>query len=59
MSAEVKSGIAFGVIMVVIGLAAIWIVRWQTYVLLRNEGMPSLPLFSVDYDWWSWSLMNT
>jgi hypothetical protein len=38
MSGELKSGIAFGVVMVVIGLVAIWIVRWQTYFLLRNEG---------------------
>ena len=38
MSPELKSGIAFGIVMVVIGVVAIWIVRWQAYFLLRHEG---------------------
>jgi hypothetical protein len=46
MSPELKSGIAFGIVMVVIGLAAIWIVRWQTYVLLRMEGTSLLLIYS-------------
>jgi hypothetical protein len=40
MSPELTSGIAFGIVMVIIGLVAIWIVRWQTYFLIRNEGAP-------------------
>ena len=46
MSPEFKSGIAFGIVMVIIGLVAIWIVRWQTYFLVRNEGVPLLLLMA-------------
>ena len=37
-SAEFITAIVFAVIMVLIGLGAIWIVRWQTYFLLRHQG---------------------
>jgi hypothetical protein len=44
--AEFITATAFAAIMVLIGLGAIWIVRWQTYFLLRHQGEPrgSLPL---------------
>jgi hypothetical protein len=45
MSPELKSGIAFGIIMVLIGLAAVWIVRWQTYFLLQNDGAAWLAIY--------------
>jgi hypothetical protein len=40
MSASVEfiTATTFAVIMVLIGLGAIWIVRWQTYFLLRHQG---------------------
>ena len=37
MSPEFAASIVFGVIMVIIGLAAIWIMHWQTHVLLRQR----------------------
>jgi hypothetical protein len=37
-SAEFITATVFAVIMVLIGLGAIWIVRWQTYFLLRHQG---------------------
>jgi hypothetical protein len=45
MSPELGSGIAFGIIMVLIGLAAVWIVRWQTYLLLQNDGAAWLAIY--------------
>lgn len=44
--AEFITATAFAAIMVLIGLGAIWIVRWQTYFLLHHQGEPrgSLPL---------------
>jgi hypothetical protein len=44
--AEFITATAFAAIMVLIGLGAIWIVRWQTYFLLRHQGESrgSLPL---------------
>ena len=38
-SAEFITGTVFAAIMVVIGLGAIWMVRWQTYFLLRHQRM--------------------
>jgi hypothetical protein len=38
-SAEFITGTVFAAIMVMIGLGAIWIVRWQTYFLLRHQSM--------------------
>jgi hypothetical protein len=38
-SAEFITGTIFAAIMVVIGLGAIWMVRWQTYFLLRHQSM--------------------
>jgi hypothetical protein len=38
--AEFIAATVFAVIMVLIGLGAIWIVRWQTYFLLRHQGEP-------------------
>jgi hypothetical protein len=38
-SAEFITGTIFAAIMVMIGLGAIWIVRWQTYFLLRHQSM--------------------
>lgn len=37
VSPEFIAAVVFGVIMIVIGLAAIWIVHWQTHVLLRQQ----------------------
>jgi hypothetical protein len=37
LSAEFITATVFAVIMVLIGLGAIWIVRWQTYFLLRHQ----------------------
>jgi hypothetical protein len=37
-SAEFITGTIFAAVMVLIGLGAIWIVRWQTYFLLRHQG---------------------
>jgi hypothetical protein len=51
-SAEFITNTVFAAIMVVIGLSAIWIVRWQTYFLLRhqsmyaNQSMPSIHNFA-------------
>jgi hypothetical protein len=36
-SPDFITAVVFGVIMVIIGLAAIWIVHWQTHVLLRQQ----------------------
>jgi hypothetical protein len=38
LSPELKSGIVFGIATVLIGLAAVWLIRWQTYLLLQNDG---------------------
>jgi Kef-type K+ transport system membrane component KefB len=38
VSVEFITATIFAVIMVLIGLGAIWIVRWQTYFLLRHQG---------------------
>ena len=38
LSAEFIAATVFAVIMVLISLGAIWIVRWQTYFLLRHQG---------------------
>jgi hypothetical protein len=38
LSAEFITATVFAVVMVLIGLGAIWIVRWQTYFLLRHQG---------------------
>src|SRR6266480_6542775 len=38
LSAEFITATVFAVIMVLIGLGAIWIVYWQTYFLLRHQG---------------------
>jgi hypothetical protein len=38
VTAEFITATIFAVIMVLIGLGAIWIVRWQTYFLLRHQG---------------------
>jgi hypothetical protein len=35
LSPDLITNIVFGIIMVVIGIVAIWVVRWQTYFLLR------------------------
>lgn len=45
MSPELEAEIAFGIIMALIGLAAIWIVRWQTYLLLQNDGAAWLAIY--------------
>jgi hypothetical protein len=37
VSPDIVVNVVFGVIMVLIGLAAIWIVHWQTRVLLRQQ----------------------
>lgn len=34
---EFVAAVIFGVIMIVIGLCGIWIVHWQTHVLLRQQ----------------------
>jgi hypothetical protein len=39
-SAEFITATVFAVIMVLIGFGTIWIVRWQTYFLLRHQGEP-------------------
>jgi hypothetical protein len=36
-SVEFITGTIFAVVMVLIGLGAIWIVYWQTYFLLRHQ----------------------
>ena len=36
-SPDLITNIVFGIIMVVIGIVAIWVVRWQTYFLLRHQ----------------------
>jgi hypothetical protein len=42
-SPDLIANIVFGIIMVVIGIVAIWVVRWQTYFLLRHQSkFPSL-----------------
>jgi hypothetical protein len=38
VTAEFITATIFATIMVLIGLGAIWIVRWQTYFLLRHQG---------------------
>jgi hypothetical protein len=38
VSAEFITGTVFAAVMVLIGLGAIWIVRWQTYFLLHHQG---------------------
>jgi len=38
-SAEFITGTVFAAIMLMIGLSAIWIVRWQAYFLLRHQSM--------------------
>jgi hypothetical protein len=44
-SVEFITGTIFAAVMVLIGLGAIWIVRWQTYFLLRHQGKsPSVGL---------------
>jgi hypothetical protein len=45
MPPELTSGIAFGIITVLVGLAAVWIVRWQTYLLLHNDGAAWLAIY--------------
>jgi hypothetical protein len=45
---EFLAAVIFGVIMIIIGLAAIWMVIWQTRVMQRHKGMhlvvfPSVP----------------
>ena len=37
-SAEFITGTVFAAVMVLIGLGAIWIVRWQTYFLIHHQG---------------------
>jgi hypothetical protein len=37
-SPDLVVNILFGIIMVLVGIAAIWVVRWQTYFLLRRQG---------------------
>jgi len=37
-SAEFITGTVFAAVMVLLGLGAIWIVRWQTYFLIRRQG---------------------
>jgi hypothetical protein len=37
-SVEFITGTVFAAVMVLIGLGAIWIVRWQTYFLLHHQG---------------------
>jgi hypothetical protein len=39
VSAEFITGTVFAAVMVIIGLGAIWIVRWQTYFLLNHQSM--------------------
>jgi hypothetical protein len=54
-SVEFITATIFAVIMILIGLGAIWIVRWQTYFILRNQGtspdgvlfVPTALLFSL------------
>jgi hypothetical protein len=58
MSPELKSGIAFGIIMVLIGLAAIWIVRWQTYFLLQNDGAAWLAIYFWQTSLQVWPLIS-
>jgi hypothetical protein len=43
-SAEFITGTIFATVMVLIGLGAIWIVRWQAYFLLHHQGR-SLDVF--------------
>jgi hypothetical protein len=38
VSVEFITATTFAAIMVLIGIGAIWIVRWQTYFLLRHQG---------------------
>ena len=46
-SAEFITSTVFAAVMVMIGLGAIWIVRWQTYLLLRHQSMCiNQPIFS-------------
>jgi hypothetical protein len=46
VSPDFVAAIIFGVIMMVIGLVAIWIVYWQTGVLLRQQQRERfLPIF--------------
>jgi hypothetical protein len=33
-------GCRFGAVMLAIGLGAIWVVRWQTFYILRNQAEP-------------------
>jgi hypothetical protein len=45
-SSDLITNIVFGVVMVVIGIVAIWVVRWQTYFLLRHQSkLSSLPTY--------------
>src|SRR2546423_1985107 len=56
VSAEFVTATIFAVIMVIIGLAAIWTVRWQTYFLLDHQSM-SLKFFSFPAKWCCVSLL--
>src|ERR1700734_2188582 len=48
LSAEFITATIFAIVMVLLGLGAIWIVRWQTYFLLRHQGKcPPAPLSST------------
>jgi hypothetical protein len=48
LSAEFITATIFAIVMVLLGLGAIWIVRWQTYFLLRHQGKCSpVPLLST------------
>jgi hypothetical protein len=47
LSAEFITGTVFAAVMVIIGLGAIWIVRWQTYFLLNHQSMFSTRLTSA------------
>jgi hypothetical protein len=38
LSPDLITNIVFGIIMAVISTAAIWVVRWQAYFLLRHQG---------------------
>jgi hypothetical protein len=37
---EFIQAVAFGAVMLAIGLGAIWVVRWQTFYILRNQAYP-------------------
>lgn len=41
---EFVAAVIFGVIMIVIGLCGIWIVHWQTHVLLRQQRESTLSI---------------